>query len=103
MRVVLDSEQVVMMIAEPVFGMVMLEMVTVHAQSECAGEYCALHNPSDHPLRDAPMVLRLDKGALIERTCEHGVGHSDPDSVAFFTRIGKDPEMFDHSCDGCCQ
>ena len=57
----------------------------VHKSSLCEGTYCAIHNPSDHSLKNAPIAVRSDafKHGLVERFCEHGIGHSDPDSVAF--------------------
>jgi hypothetical protein len=75
----------------------------VHKRVVCTGTYCAIHNPSDHPLKDARIVLRMDgfQYGLAERFCGHGTGHSDPDSVAFFDAIGK-PGMGSHGCDGCC-
>lgn len=50
----------------------------VHAASKCAGQWCAVHNPSDHHMKDFPQHFRLDRG-IMERTCPHGVGHPDPD------------------------
>lgn len=98
----METEKRVMTVAEPMFGSIVDEVpVRVHASTECGGEYCPLHNPSNHPLQDAPMVLRLDRGGLIERSCQHGVDHSDPDSVAFFRSLG-DNSMSVHGCDGCC-
>ena len=75
--------------------------VRLHKAKNCAGEYCCLHRPSDHPLKDAPMILRMDRGMLIERVCEHGTGHSDPDSVAFLASTGSKDDGT-HGCDGCC-
>lgn len=72
----------------------------VHPAKRCVGTFCTIHNPSEHKMRDWPMVLRTS--ALIERTCPHGIGHPDPDSAAFMRRrFGHD--AFDvHGCDGCC-
>ena len=42
-----------------------------HAPDECSGPFCVIHNPSDHPLNDAPMHWRSDKGVM-ERICPHG-------------------------------
>lgn len=72
-------------------------MIT-HNESRCKGSYCAIHNPSDHKMKLWPKVVR--ETGLIERTCEHGVGHPDPDSVAYYLTIGKDFSI--HGCDGCC-
>lgn len=75
----------------------------VHKREKCEGSDCAIHNPSDHPLKDARIVLRDDpfKYGLVERICEHGIGHSDPDSVRFYASIGSHG-MGLHGCDGCC-
>lgn len=77
-----------------------------HGPTVCEGTGpCPIHNPSDHPLRDAQMVWRVDR-SLIERMCEHGVGHPDPDDLNY--KHGMDPEYADllhldvHGCDGCC-
>lgn len=74
-----------------------------HARGDCALEHCCFHNPSEHSMRDFPMHLRTDWGvAMIERTCPHGVGHPDPDSVAWLNKTYGD-QMWDiHGCDGCC-
>lgn len=76
----------------------------VHKAAVCDGENCAIHNPSDHPLKDAKIMIRSDafKHGLAERFCKHGVGHSDPDSVAFYSRQGTHG-MGVHGCDGCCR
>jgi hypothetical protein len=75
--------------------------IRLHKTKVCAGEFCCIHNPSDHPLKDAPMILRMDRGALIERVCEHGTGHPDPDSVAFYRENGWVVDGV-HGCCGCC-
>lgn len=86
--------------------------VEVHERTDdCLEHGCCIHNPSDHPLKDAPLVWRVAgafdiKPSHMERHCDHGVGHPDPDSLAFLRRIGKD-ELADglavHGCDGCCR
>lgn len=74
--------------------------IRVHKREGCVLP-CPFHGPSDHPLKDAPMCLRMDKSGLVERICEHGVGHDDPDSVAYLQKHGN---MWAgvHGCDGCC-
>lgn len=80
---------------------------SVHKRKYCIGEHCALHNPSDHPLKDARIALRgrspfsMKPTGFAERICEHGIGHSDPDSVAFYDSIGEEGTGV-HGCDGCC-
>lgn len=72
----------------------------VHDPEECAGGVCVAHNPSDHSMRNLPLVYRSDTN-LFERVCEHGIGHPDPDSLDYFLREGED-HMAVHGCDGCC-
>lgn len=80
----------------------------VHTRETCDGSYCAIHNPSDHPLNNAPIALRgndpfsLKPYGFAERICTHGVGHSDPDSVNFYDSIGQYGTGV-HGCDGCCR
>ncbi len=88
--------------AETVFGIQMGEgvLVNIHDERLCAGEYCVIHNPSDHRMVDWPMNWRGDRG-LMERTCPHGIGHPDPDALDYLERIGRSGEGV-HGCDGCC-
>ena len=71
----------------------------VHPVSVCADGPCCLHNPSDHPLRDAP--LRWRPGRRMERVCWHGIGHPDPDDLAH-RRASGHPDTAAHACCGCC-
>ena len=66
----------------------------VHERTKCRGTHCAIHNPSQHFMRQWPTHWRYDAGKM-ERLCPHGVGHPDPDSIAY----GEDSV---HGCDGCC-
>lgn len=70
-------------------------LASVHPSYTCLGQYCAIDNPSKHPLSEAPQLWRVDRG-ILERICSHGVGHPDPDS--------KYEHALDriHGCDGCC-
>lgn len=81
------------------------QMITVHDAVACAGEHCVIHNPSDHSMRDFPTYWRHDR-QLMERICSHGVGHPDPDDLAFAKArnpIGFAKEARGvHGCDGCC-
>lgn len=98
-----DTETWVGMAAEPAFGIEMAKAkVHIHTADKCAGETCPFHNPSNHHMQDWPMLVRLDNWGLVERKCRHGVGHPDPDSVAFFERIAPDSGTSIHGCDGCC-
>lgn len=89
-----------------VFGMptgriaVRIRAVVIHSRDKCAGQACCIHNPSDHHMRDWTIILR--ESTLVERRCPHGIGHPDPDSLAYFERIGVEG-MGVHGCDGCCR
>lgn len=76
----------------------------VHKRTpDCDINGCAIHNPSYHPLSDAPQYMREDRGFLIERVCEHGTGHPDPDSASYMAKTGYGSSIWVHGCDGCCQ
>src|ERR1051326_9246786 len=69
--------------ASPVFGQVSKGSLYIHDSNRCSDHFCPFHNPSNHHMKDWPMLVRLDKSSLVERTCIHGTGHPDPDSLAF--------------------
>lgn len=80
------------------------QKLRVHDTAQCAGEPCPIHNPSDHVMRGFPTHWRGDRW-LMERICPHGIGHPDPDDIAFKKMLkGKafaESESV-HGCDGCC-
>jgi len=86
------------------------DKITYHKPDTCKGQHCIFHNPTPHKMRDWPMNLRTDSWAapLIERMCEHGVGHPDPDSADYLDRMmgytekEKKYGFSVHGCDGCC-
>jgi hypothetical protein len=84
------------------------DVIATHSRDICKIRPCFIHEPSGHRMRDWPVLFRFDKMALVERLCEHGVGHPDPDSVHYFdvmyerTGLGRYAEMGVHGCDGCC-
>ena len=82
------------------------QQVLVHNRAYCKGEYCCIHNPSDHLMKDWPTHWRQDRG-MMERMCECGVGHPDPDDIAFKKRMAEkyNRDSYDtgiHGCCGCC-
>jgi hypothetical protein len=74
----------------------------VHDREDCSGA-CPIHAPSDHHMREWPLHWRDDR-RLMERICPHGVGHPDPDHIAFTEQLrgsrAADVEST-HGCDGC--
>lgn len=86
------------------------KVVRVHKREPGCDISCCIHNPSEHALVGAPLVWR-EAGAFdikpshMERICVHGVGHPDPDSLAYLRRIGNEElanGLAIHGCDGCC-
>lgn len=88
---------------EPRLGFMIgeVELTNVHSPTLCEGRGCSIHHPSDHPLANWPMLFRGDRG-LMERTCPHGVGHPDPDDLAWHESEGRGWQGV-HGCDGCCR
>jgi hypothetical protein len=76
------------------------QVIYVHNKKDCKGNYCVVHNPSDHHMRDWPLHWRDDR-KIFERICPHGIGHPDPDDMAYKKSIGH-PDEGIHGCDGCC-
>lgn len=77
----------------------------IHERNETCANGCVIHNPSDHPMRDFPTLWRDDR-RIMERICEHGVGHPDPDTLAFIAKsrgVGIAEIESVHGCDGCCE
>jgi hypothetical protein len=76
------------------------QKVRVHEKWICKGNYCCIHNPSDHHMKDWPTNWRQDR-FMMERICPHGIGHPDPDDIAWKKRMGYNADAV-HGCDGCC-
>lgn len=86
--------------------------VIVHDKTQdCLDNNCCIHNPSNHALSHANLYWRVEtfydiKPSHMERICEHGVGHPDPDSLAYLRRTGEESlanSLSIHGCDGCCR
>lgn len=76
-------------------------LYNVHPAAQCEGTPCWIHHPTDHHMREWPLIQR--GSGLIERECLHGVGHPDPDSLWFFEHIVMIEGLDAHDCDGCCR
>ena len=78
------------------------QIINVHEEKDCKGKNCVIHNPSDHLMKDWPTHWRDDR-SLMERFCKCGVGHPDPDDLAFKASLGMDARVEGiHGCCGCC-
>ena len=73
--------------------------IYAHEQGQCRGA-CVIHNPSNHHMVSWPTHWRDDR-KLMERICQHGVGHPDPDHIAWLAQNMRGVEGV-HGCDGCC-
>lgn len=73
----------------------------VHPETACEGTPCCIHHPSGHHMAEWPRLWRDDR-QLMERTCPHGVGHPDPDHLAYAYRLPDNDGVGVHGCDGCC-
>ena len=81
------------------------QTILVHPKEKCSSDNCVIHNPSRHSMSSFPTHWRDDIG-LMERVCPHGVGHPDPDDIAFTMALGGPLARLDksiHGCDGCCK
>jgi hypothetical protein len=77
--------------------------IPMHDSDMCEGTFCPFHNPSDHHMKNWKMVIRYDRGGLVERICKHGVGHPDPDSLAWLKSVGSKDDGVHGCCGyGCC-
>lgn len=69
----------------------------MHSTQTCEGQPCTIHNRTNHSMRKFPQHWRGDR-AIMERICEHGIGHPDPDEY----KLALYPHEATHGCDGCC-
>lgn len=73
----------------------------VHLPSECEGRGCVIHHPSDHHMVSFRRHWRQDRG-IFERICPHGVGHDDPDDLAYRRSVGREASGIHGCCSGQC-
>jgi hypothetical protein len=82
------------------------KVINVHKENaDCRKYGCCVHSPSDHNMKNWPTHWRDDHG-MMERICEHGVGHPDPDHIGWVSRnVGSRAAKIVsiHGCDGCCR
>src|SRR3954470_22438672 len=80
-------------------------VIRTHVRDQCQGRPCVIHAPTDHSMREMPLIWRWDRG-IFERKCPHGIGHPDPDQEAYWREQGGqarvDSEMVHGCCGQCC-
>lgn len=59
-----------------------------HHRTHCRGRYCAVHNPSNHHMKDWPQQFE-PKLYEMYRICPHGHKHHDPDHIDYMVSSGK--------------
>lgn len=74
----------------------------VHSIKDCTGDTCIVHNPSDTVANREGWGYDFRETGVVERTCDHGVGHPDKDSVAYLELTTGETHWGIHGCDGCC-
>jgi len=79
------------------------EQLFCHPLARCEGHACCVHNPSDHHMRGWRQHWR-DDAQKMERLCPHGIGHPDPDDLAYQEQVCHANVALAriHGCDGCC-
>lgn len=75
------------------------QKIWVHDKEDCISEYCCIHNPSNHHMVYWPLHWRSDR-CIFERIDPEGVGHPDPDDMAYQKKLGNDISV--HGCNGFC-
>lgn len=76
------------------------QLRSVHRETDCAGDICPIHNPTAHHMRSRPLHWRSDR-SMLERICDHGIGHPDPDHLPRWRQLGHEANAV-HGCCGCC-
>lgn len=82
-----------------------MNLINTHEETdECRTRGCCIHNVTNHHMKHWPQNWRGDR-KMMERLCEHGVGHPDPDHLAWYRRhhsASATAVEGIHGCDGCC-
>jgi len=97
-------EEVILSAVTDVDGNIRTTRLRVHDKTACEdrGFPCVIHSPSQHHMADWPLNWRSDTGCM-ERICEHGVGHPDPDHMRWVLNCDPEAEWHGvHGCDSCC-
>ncbi len=58
----------------------------VHSKDECTGEFCVIHNPSNHHMREWRTFWMAD-GHMFRVCGRHWSSHPDPDDLAYPTIV----------------
>lgn len=73
-----------------------------HHRVYCRGRYCAIHNPSNHYMKNWPQQFE-PKLYEMYRICEHGYKHHDPDHVDYMVNFkGRSRASFNYMAPCMC-
>lgn len=77
-------------------------LVKVHSPKQCAGRACVIHAPSEHAMRDFPLIWNMPE-AQMERLCPHDCTHPDPDDLLYWVEVGDLWKSLHDCCpEQCC-
>lgn len=77
-------------------------LMQTHGPKMCVGSWCSLHQPSDHPLKNAPLVWSTEVATMF-RVCSHLALHPDPDALSYARwRMGIVRTAWHECCEGLC-
>lgn len=68
------------------------QLLYTHPKGDCLGEFCTIHNFSDHHMV-AWKQMWDETHRRMMRICKHNIAHVDPDEIT---------RNLEHHCDGCC-
>jgi hypothetical protein len=77
------------------------KVVGLHPEKPSCKDGCVIHSPSEHGMRGMKTLWRDDR-AMMERLCEHNVGHPDPDQVRYWHSVYSGSQLFELMVHGCC-
>lgn len=73
------------------------QVLNTHNESECRGQWCAIHLPMPGPWSEWPRMWREDRG-IMERICPCGIGHPVAEMYDWAIENGRGFELVH----GCC-
>lgn len=75
----------------------------VHSKLRCHGRNCTIHNPSDHPLKNATLTWDTSyRPGHALRICLHDLAHPDWDDIRWRYTAGLTVPLEHHCCFARC-
>lgn len=74
-------------------------LCNIHSAETCSGQWCVIHNPMPHGMKDWVLHWREDR-RIFERICpECGCGHYDSSQLEYHLNTGQESQ----AVHGCCE